>query len=670
MNRFVVWGTALGVLFSGLPGYTADAPKAADKGATEAGKEAPRKAKKARKAKRMKKDVGHVSAERASGPFADIPKGHWAYEAVAKAVESGLLQGYENKYYGNRAMTRYQMAVVVARMLEKLAVLRSNGRMFTAQDIANLEALTIEFADELALLNVKVSTLEEQTAVLRKDVDQLKYELGTGGPRSPITGLIAARAVVTSSGNPGYGQLAPANTPRSAATPSMLRYRGDPSGPGDIFANGGGIAGNPWQFSNRFFMTVSQLSLNLDRQIAKDVELHTQIDVNAEAADRAYGVPANGPQMTFDPIYGTAARLQDTPFSLNGPFYQGSGRGASFFGSPIQVNEAYVQFNGWVGDADAKLGVFATPFNVEVNGPSRTYNWTLTPSVANSFWEGLRMTGVEVRQGRKEDYWLWNLGVFSNLDMPNGAAGATLLSGTQAASGAGPLDPFGNLAGTRFPTPRAGVMTDAPRGINGETEQDNVGYYARVGGQEKDNLGFGWQLGYVNNGGEIRPSSSGRGTWSEWDAYQIALDYKWHEWMILSQYYGGRTKNLSVVDLTSGIAGFDYRRSFAVAGFLGTPFPNATRADTTSDSVMGLVSYAWSKQSSLTLRYENAVDQTGNAMIGGSFWTFGYNRKVGDRGMLQAEYITATTRTRAENLSYIGTDIADDIAQLNYKLQF
>src|SRR5581483_6633937 len=126
-------------------------------------------------------------------------------------------------------------------------------------------------------LNVKVSTLEEQTAGLRKDVDALKYDLGPGGPRAPITGVISARTVFTSSGSPGYGQFgtvrAPGSpAPFSAASPSMLRYRGDVTGPGNFGGAGAlpGTVANPWEFDSRTFATVAQFSLNLDRQVTRD----------------------------------------------------------------------------------------------------------------------------------------------------------------------------------------------------------------------------------------------------------------------------------------------------------------------------------------------------------------------------------------------------------------
>jgi hypothetical protein len=711
--RSVLWATAIGLLMSGLPANADEAaptngaakpeavaspappPEAAAPAAAPAANGHKKSSKKSSRRSAKKGGGGGkhgggrtVTPDQANSPFADVPKDHWAYEAVAKAVESGLLQGYSNKFYGSRAMTRYQMAVVVARMLDRLHVLKANGRMFTAQDIANLEALTIEFADELSLLNVKVSTLEEQVAVLRKDVDLLKYELGPGGPRSPITGVIAGRSVFTSSGRPGYGQVGLTTAPGSAATVPAFRYRGDNSGPGRAMGiTPPGLIANPFDFDSREFGTVSQLSINLDRQVARDIEFHMQIDFDAETGDATRG-DATIAAFTPGVGAGNAGILGNarTPIrqvigaggSPNSPLIFGSGRGQSFFGSPVHVNQAYIQFNSWLGDADAVTGVYPTPFNVENNGPSRTYQWTITPSVANTFWESLRPTGAELRNGRKEDYWLWNVGVFSNLDgqnyvnpitgQPGLSSGATLMSGVQVATAAGPIDPFGNGSAVlpgRMPTPRLAVMSDAPRGIDGDLETDDIGFYLRLGGQNRDNLGFGWQVGYIDNGGDIRPGGGFPGSPSDWYAWQGEVDYKWKKWMVLGQYYSGRTRNLSEAELTTGSAAFDARNTGR-----GTPFPNIFAEDTESDSLMALVTYAWDRQSSITLRFEDADDETGPAKIGGTFYTFAFNRRMGERGLFQFEYVTADTQARTDRGILNNVDISDDITQMNYRLHF
>jgi hypothetical protein len=684
LKRFVLWATALGVAMSGLPAHAdADKGSAEKKEAADSGESKAPKHRRHRKAHKRGGGGGHhhhITEQQANSPFADVPRDHWAYEAVAKAVESGLLQGYSNKFYGTRAMTRYQMAVVVARMLEKMHVLKQNGRMFTAQDIANLEALTIEFADELALLNVKVSTLEEQTAVLRKDVDVLKYELGVGGPRSPLTGVLSTRTVFTSSNSPGYGQFAAgvagAPAPFSAATPSTLRYRGDVTGPAN-FGGAGGTPGTvlaPWQFDSRTFATIAQFSLNLDRQVTRDIEFHMQLDVDAESGDNVN--PSSTPNVRFDPATGNAVRFGDNgvpPSATGGPFQLGSGRGTSFNNFPIHVNELYMRANDVIGDADAKWGTYALPFNVENNGPSRTYNWTLTPSVANTFWESLRPVGVELLNGRKEDYWTWNLGIASNMDSPNGGAGGTLLSGIQGVNAifTTPTDVFGGTSGAtgfnlgRMPTPRLSVMTDAPQGVDREFETDNVGWYARVGGQNKDNLGFGWNLGYIDNGGTLRPDFGEFGTNSEWYAYHAEADYKTKSWLALGQYYQGHTKNYSTTELVAGSAAFDSRLVNR-----GSPFPNLFAEDTISQSIMGLLSYAWNHENSLTLRYENVTDETGVACIGGHWWTLAYNHRMGDYGMLQLEFIDATTYARGDDFTQNDADVNDGLAQINYRLKF
>src|SRR5215467_12927105 len=54
-------------------------------------------------------------------PFADVPTNHWAYDAIAELAAKGLVEGYpDGTFKGDRAMTRYEMAMVVARLLARI----------------------------------------------------------------------------------------------------------------------------------------------------------------------------------------------------------------------------------------------------------------------------------------------------------------------------------------------------------------------------------------------------------------------------------------------------------------------------------------------------------------------------------------------------------------------
>ena len=50
-----------------------------------------------------------VSAASAN-PFADVPKGHWAYESLAKLKQGNVLPAGKD-YDGNKIITRYEMAL-------------------------------------------------------------------------------------------------------------------------------------------------------------------------------------------------------------------------------------------------------------------------------------------------------------------------------------------------------------------------------------------------------------------------------------------------------------------------------------------------------------------------------------------------------------------------------
>lgn len=52
-------------------------------------------------------------------PFKDVPKDHWASEYVAAVAEKGIMKGYPDATFkGERAVTRYELAVALERMIE------------------------------------------------------------------------------------------------------------------------------------------------------------------------------------------------------------------------------------------------------------------------------------------------------------------------------------------------------------------------------------------------------------------------------------------------------------------------------------------------------------------------------------------------------------------------
>jgi len=92
-----------------------------------------------------------------ANPFVDVPLNHWAYDSVQSLAAKGVIVGYpDGTFGGSRTMTRYEFAEAVAKALAYV-----EGMDFAAaEDVAILEKLAIEFADELASLGVTVADLE------------------------------------------------------------------------------------------------------------------------------------------------------------------------------------------------------------------------------------------------------------------------------------------------------------------------------------------------------------------------------------------------------------------------------------------------------------------------------------------------------------------------------
>lgn len=102
----------------------------------------------------------------AANPFSDVPAGHWAYDVVNKLAAEGVVEGYPGGTYGgDRLMTRYEMAQIVAKAMAKGA---------------NADRLAAEFAGELGSLGVRVANLEKKSDNVRI-TGQIRYEYGDRG---------------------------------------------------------------------------------------------------------------------------------------------------------------------------------------------------------------------------------------------------------------------------------------------------------------------------------------------------------------------------------------------------------------------------------------------------------------------------------------------------------
>jgi hypothetical protein len=134
-----------------------------------------------------------VSHAQASGPFADVPTDHWAYQSVDTLQKAGIVIGYpDGTYGGRRPMTRYEFAVAIARLLAQM-----NHPGVSASDLANLrsdlenqiqgntaaiqalQALVNGFAPELQRLGVDVAANTARLDALEARVGRDEGILGS-----------------------------------------------------------------------------------------------------------------------------------------------------------------------------------------------------------------------------------------------------------------------------------------------------------------------------------------------------------------------------------------------------------------------------------------------------------------------------------------------------------
>ena len=83
--------------------------------------------------------------------YTDVSEDHWAYDAVMKATSAGLLQGFpDGTYRGDEAVTRYQLAEAVAKLLD-----------YSESSDAKLQELVFALTKKVASLSLEISDVKK-----------------------------------------------------------------------------------------------------------------------------------------------------------------------------------------------------------------------------------------------------------------------------------------------------------------------------------------------------------------------------------------------------------------------------------------------------------------------------------------------------------------------------
>jgi len=125
-----------------------------------------------------------VPTPTASGQLpADVKPTDWAYQAVQDCAAKGLIAGYppDGNFLGGRAVTRFEMATIVARILAKLDALAASGANTQGiqTQVGEAGQLSDEYKVELTVIGTDMTQAKADIAKLQGQVATLQQGLGS-----------------------------------------------------------------------------------------------------------------------------------------------------------------------------------------------------------------------------------------------------------------------------------------------------------------------------------------------------------------------------------------------------------------------------------------------------------------------------------------------------------
>jgi hypothetical protein len=132
--------------------------------------------------------------------LSDVKPTDWAFQALQSLVERyGVITGLPNRtFQGNRPLSRYEFAAGLNAALDKIneVIFSATENATTKTDLATLQKLREDFADELTVLRGKLDNLEARTAQVEANQFSTTTVL-TGYAQFVAQGVLAGNNVVT-----------------------------------------------------------------------------------------------------------------------------------------------------------------------------------------------------------------------------------------------------------------------------------------------------------------------------------------------------------------------------------------------------------------------------------------------------------------------------------------
>lgn len=116
--------------------------------------------------------------------FDDVPRDHWAYDSVQTLAKEGYLSLYSGEdFNGEKALTRYEMAEIVANILDN-SVGNNASKKLSEEDVDIIRELSLEFRDELVTVaqrqkdfEKKLSKLEDTNQIQDEDISNINVKI-------------------------------------------------------------------------------------------------------------------------------------------------------------------------------------------------------------------------------------------------------------------------------------------------------------------------------------------------------------------------------------------------------------------------------------------------------------------------------------------------------------